>query len=148
MNGWFALIAFFGGFVVAQTWKFIVGLMTERGGSMMTNLRTAIGYMTRSGGMPSGHTASMVGLSTFLGLSLGFDSDIFALAVATTCIVMYDAIHVRYAVGVQGEALNGLLRKAGKKELPIIEGHTVGQVFMGGILGILIGFLVFCMFKC
>ncbi len=148
MNGWFALIAFVGGFVVAQACKFVTGLIKGRSIDTITNIRTAIGYMARSGGMPSGHTTSMVGLSVFLGLALGFDSYMFALAAAVTCIVIYDAIHVRYAVGEQGIALNGLLKKAGKKELNVVEGHTMSQVVVGGILGIFIGFLVFYLSKC
>ena len=146
MNGWYGLLAFLIGFVVAQFWKFVAGLVTGRSKAAMKNFKTAIGYMMQSGGMPSGHAASMTALTTYIGLASGFDSGLFALAAATTIIVIYDAIHVRYAVGEQGKALNGLLKDGKKPEIPVVEGHTVGEVVVGAILGIIIGALVFYMF--
>lgn len=139
MNGWYALLTFACGFVVAQLWKFVAGLISGRKQKASSDWKTAIGYLMRSGGMPSGHSASMAGLTTYLGLMCGFDSAIFALAVATTLIVIYDAVHVRYAVGEQGKALNKLLEKDNQQSLPVVEGHTVPQVAVGVVLGILIG---------
>lgn len=141
--GWGAIIAFFAGFVFAQFCKFVIGLLSGKERSMMQNFRTAVGYLMRSGGMPSGHSAGMVAITVYLGCYYGFASGVFALAVATTGIVLYDAIHVRYAVGEQGEALNGLLEKAGKPSLPVVEGHTVPQVAVGIIIGVVIGLGVF-----
>lgn len=142
MNGWYALLAFGGGFIVAQLWKFIASVVKERKTTEMRDWRTLVGYLTRSGGMPSGHAASMSGLATYLGMMNGFDSGLFALALATTLIVIYDAIHVRYAVGRQGEALNEVLEKNGKAPLPVVEGHTMLQVVVGALLGILIGAVI------
>ncbi len=144
MEGWYALVAFLVAFVLAQFWKFIGGFIRGgKGQRAMANFKTALGYMTQSGGMPSGHTASMVALTTFLGLAYGFDTGLFALAVASTSIVIYDAVHVRYAVGVQGRALNKLLKKNGEKELTAAEGHTPVQALVGAILGVIVGILVF-----
>lgn len=108
----------------------------------MAHFKTAIAYIFRSGGMPSGHAASMTALTTSIGIAEGFSSSIFALALASTIIILYDAVHVRYAVGEQGEVLNRLLRQNGGKPLPIVEGHTVPQVVVGVILGALVGLLV------
>lgn len=141
--GWGAIVAFLSGFVIAQLWKFVVGMWTGRGKSRMENLRAALGYLSRSGGMPSGHSAGMVAATVFLGGYYGFGSGVFALAVAVTGIVLYDAMHVRYAVGEQGKALNKLLKKAGEKELPVVEGHTFGQVAVGSILGLIVGIAIF-----
>lgn len=124
---------------MAQLWKFVAGLIKDRKQVKWTNFKTLIGYFMRSGGMPSGHSASMAGLMTYIGLTGGFDSGLFALAVATTIIVVYDAVHVRYAVGEQGKALNRLLEKDGQRALPVVEGHTMPQVMVGLILGVLIG---------
>ncbi len=145
MEGWYTLISFALGFLVAQLWKLVVGLITGRRTREVVNLRTAIGYFSRSGGMPSGHTASFTAASVYLGLVFGFGSGLFALAACTWMIVVYDAIHVRYAVGEQGKALNGLLRKAGKKELPLVEGHTLPQVVVGAIIGVMIAVGMFYM---
>lgn len=143
MNGWYILIAAVVAWLVAQVSKTVIGLLGDHKNSRVVNWRTAIGYFTRSGGMPSGHTASLAAVCTYLGCSLGFGSEMFALAFWMWLIVVYDAIHVRYAVGVQGKALNGLLKQAGKPELPIVEGHTLPQVIVGAVIGIGVGLLTF-----
>ncbi len=142
MKAWYGLVAFACGFVVAQLWKFIAGMISQRG-QKRRNFKEMVGYLTRSGGMPSGHAASMTALGIYLGCFAGFDSPVFILAMAFWGIVLYDAIHVRYAVGEQGKALNGLLKASGKPELPVVEGHTMAQVVVGTILGVLVGLLVF-----
>lgn len=139
MNGWFTLIAFGAGFLVAQLWKVFAGLLLEKDQLKDWNLKTLIGYFSRSGGMPSGHAASMTAATVYLGYWCGFDSAIFVLAVCMTGVVIYDAVHVRYAVGEHGKVLNETLRKEGKKELDVVEGHTVAQAAVGIILGVVIG---------
>ena len=141
MKAWYALVAFACGFAVAQLWKFVTGVVSSRK-QEKRDFKEMVGYLMRSGGMPSGHAASVTALTVYLGCFSGFDSPIFMLAVAFWGIVLYDAIHVRYAVGEQGKALNKLLKEAGKPELPVVEGHTMAQVVVGTILGIIIGLLV------
>ena len=141
MKAWYALVAFACGFAVAQLWKFVTGVVSSRK-QEKRDFKEMVGYLMRSGGMPSGHAASVTALTVYLGCFSGFDSPIFMLAVAFWGIVLYDAIHVRYAVGEQGKALNRLLKEAGKPELPVVEGHTMAQVVVGTILGIIIGLLV------
>ena len=142
MKAWYALVAFACGFAVAQLWKFVTGVVSSRK-QEKRDFKEMVGYLMRSGGMPSGHAASVTALTVYLGCFSGFDSPIFMLAVAFWGIVLYDAIHVRYAVGEQGKALNRLLKEAGKPELPVVEGHTMAQVVVGTILGSIIGLLVF-----
>lgn len=142
MKAWYSLIAFACGFVVAQLWKFVAGLFAQRK-KEKRSFKEVIGYLMRSGGMPSGHAASVTALSVYLGCYAGFDSAVFMLAVAFWGIVLYDAIHVRYAVGEQGKALNRLLSKAGEPELPVVEGHTMAQVVVGTLIGIIMGLAVF-----
>lgn len=136
------MLAFACGFLMAQVWKLIRGIIRGKAAKEVISLQTAIGYFMRSGGMPSGHTAGFTAASVFLGCIYGFSSGIFALAACTWMIVVYDATHVRYAVGKQGEALNGLLEKAGKPTLPLVEGHTVPQVAVGAVIGVAVGLLV------
>ncbi len=143
MNGWCAILAFALGFIIAQTCKFVIGLFQGKKRPAMDRFRNAIDYLTRSGGMPSGHSASMMAFTTCAGLMYGFESGIFALAVAVTLIILYDATHVRYAVGIQGVALNRILEKNGQKTLPVFEGHTIWQVVVGSLLGVLIGWGVY-----
>ncbi len=143
MEGLYVIIAFVVGFLVAQMTKTMIGMMSDQKPKNISTWQAMIGYFVRSGGMPSGHAASFTALTTYLGMATGFNSSVFALALGTLIIVLYDAIHVRYAVGEQGKALNEILRKAGKTELPVVEGHTLGQVVVGCLIGMLIGWLVF-----
>ncbi len=139
MEGWYAIIAFLVGFTLAQLWKFIRGLITGEVAREAKNWQSVIGYLARSGGMPSGHAASFTAATVVLGVTSGFTSGVFALAVVSLAIVLYDATHVRYAVGEQGKALNNLLKKAGEPELPLIEGHTMAQVAVGVLIGVAVG---------
>lgn len=136
---WFALIAFVLGWLVAQVWKAIDGLIKGYRTDQNTSLASLIGYVTRSGGMPSGHTASLTAMVVCFGYMLGYNSPAFILGIGVWLIVVYDAINVRYAVGEQGKALNGLLETNKRPILPIVEGHTVPQVIVGAIIGIVIG---------
>lgn len=145
MEGLYALIAFAVAWLIAQVSKTIIGVAQGRKTGEFATLATTIGYFSRSGGMPSGHTASFTALALYLGCEFGFTSGIFALAIATWSVIVYDAIHVRYAVGEQGKALNGLLTEAGKKQLPVVEGHTVPQVVVGGLIGIAVGLAIFAL---
>jgi len=51
------------------------------------------------GGMPSSHTASVVGLTTALGLHEGTSSTIFALSLVLSLVVAYDATGIRLHAG-------------------------------------------------
>ena len=143
MDGIFALVAFVSGFVIAQFWKLIEGLARRKKRPEMDHFKTAIAYIFRSGGMPSGHSACMSAITIYFGLAEGINSNIFALALASATIVIYDALHVRHAVGEQGKALNRLLSQNHDTTLPVVEGHIMTEVVVGVILGGLVGFLVY-----
>jgi len=131
MNGIKVLIAFVCGFIVAQGIKTVVALVQNR--------KNISKYIFKTGGMPSGHATSFLAATTCLGLGGGFSSSIFALAACMAVIILYDAVNVRYAVGEQGKALNQLI----SKPLRLVEGHTLAEVFVGGLLGVAIGCLVY-----
>lgn len=95
-----------------------------------------------SGGMPSVHTASVAALAITIGLGEGFNSAIFALAFVFLMIVVYDGTHVRRAAGEQGEALNKVLPKNSKRPFNSY-GHKFVEAFAGGVLGILVGAIIF-----
>ena len=67
------------------------------------------GRIVGSGGMPSSHTALVVGLCTSIGLKEGMQSSIFALCLVFSLVVMYDATGVRLHAGRQAEVLNQLI---------------------------------------
>lgn len=140
-NGIGGIVAFILGWLCAQTGKLIGDIVKTK---RPLKAQEVIDCYFRSGGMPSGHTASFVSLTVYLGMQYGFLSGIFALALAMTIIVVYDAVNVRYAVGEQGKLLN-LIAESDHNEktrkMKVIEGHTVPQAIVGGILGIALGLI-------
>jgi acid phosphatase family membrane protein YuiD len=97
-----------------------------------------------SGGMPSTHTAATFALATTIGLSYGFGSAIFAVTFVFTAVVAYDAMHVRRAVGEQGEAIDKLIKN--DKHPFFSRGHRPMEVLAGIVLGVLAGILVYNLF--
>jgi acid phosphatase family membrane protein YuiD len=96
------------------------------------------------GGMPSSHAALMVATTLAVGLYYGFDHPVFALGVAITMVVLYDAAGVRRQAGVHAQKLNVLLQELfsgqpiSQERLKEMLGHTPRQVAVGSILGALI----------
>ena len=99
------------------------------------------GIMFETGGMPSSHSALITGSTSGLGFELGFDSPIFALAVAIALIVMYDASGVRKSAGIQAAEINKISKKLDDKSEVLLKetlGHTKIEVVLGRFLGPLI----------
>jgi len=99
------------------------------------------GIMFETGGMPSSHSALITGATSGIGFDLGFDNPIFALAVAVSLIVMYDASGVRKSAGIQAAEINKLSKELDpKSEVNLKEtlGHTKLEVIVGSFLGPLI----------
>ena len=99
------------------------------------------GIMFETGGMPSSHSALITGTTSGIGFQLGFDNPIFALAVALSLIVMYDASGVRKSAGIQAAEINNLSRKLDPKSQVTLKetlGHTKFEVIVGSLLGPLI----------
>ena len=100
-----------------------------------------------SGGMPSSHTAFVSGLCTGVGLTEGFGSLWFAVVLAFSLIVIYDATNLRRSAGYHAQVLNEivpkLLRGAVVKEvvtyrqLRELLGHNPVEVVVGAGLGVL-----------
>lgn len=125
---------------IAQTLKVVLTLLKEK----RLNFYRFVG----SGGMPSSHSAMVMGLSTSIGLGCGWDSVEYAVSFIFALIIMYDASGVRRAVGKQAMILNQMIkdRQQNKhieeKKLKELVGHTPIEVFAGAILGIIIANLV------
>ena len=139
------ILAFVSGFVVAQLAKFLLGLWGDEKKEWATSFSKAMRYLTRSGGMPSGHAASFGAATTYVGLVEGFDSTLFALALCMLLVIIYDAVNVRFATGEQGKTINRIIarQKIAEEKVRVVEGHTKLEAVFGVILGILIGVAVF-----
>lgn len=104
-----------------------------------------------AGGMPSSHSALMTAVTTSIGLNAGWGSPVFALALAITGIVVYDATGVRRQAGFHAERINQIARELLKLKkleendasyLREIIGHTPGEAAAGVLFGALIALAV------
>ncbi|TSC59822.1 MAG: hypothetical protein Greene041662_393 [Candidatus Peregrinibacteria bacterium Greene0416_62] len=86
----------------------------------------------RPGGFPSSHSAFVMSLLMIVWYKLGLQSEEFAIAFVFACVVWYDAMSVRRAVGEQAKALNQLqhLRHYAERL-----GHSFREVLGGIIFG-------------
>jgi acid phosphatase family membrane protein YuiD len=97
-----------------------------------------------SGGMPSSHSALMVGATYGAGLFVGFDSPVFAVVFSITMIVIYDATGVRRQAGIHAEKINILLGELltghfeAEKKLREVLGHTPLEAIGGTLLGLIV----------
>lgn len=136
------LVAAIAAWTAAQGLKHLVRLLGHNRRVFQNDPRHGL---LLSGGMPSAHSATLVALTTVIGLQEGLNSAVFALAALLSAIVMYDAIMVRFSSGQQGDLLNALIRehKTKLKPVRVAHGHTVVEVVVGAVLGALIGTVVF-----
>lgn len=125
---------------IAQALKVIITLLTQK----KFDLYRFVG----SGGMPSSHSAMVMGLSTAVGLKAGWDSVAYGVSIVFALIIMYDAAGVRRAVGKQAILLNKIMedklkhRHIKERQLKELVGHTPVEVFAGALLGIVIANLM------
>ena len=100
-----------------------------------------IGIIFETGGMPSSHSALITSLTSGLGIDLGFDDPLFALAVGISLIVMYDASGVRRSAGLNAKEINKLSKVLDENSTPNLKetlGHSKLEVIVGSLLGPLI----------
>ena len=147
MSGLKIVLAYVLGWFVAQTTKYI--LLCIKGVTKGKSGKEKFGLYVKSGGMPSGHAGSILGATMYSGLAFGFDSIPFGILVCFSATVIYDAVNVRYAVGEQGKKMNKLIKTVRPDDelVRIVEGHTGIEVFVGALIGALMGSLVYLIFK-
>jgi uncharacterized protein len=125
---------------IAQTAKVILYSVRER----QLNLRV----LAVTGGMPSSHSAIVMGLTAAVGKHSGITSAAFAIALIFSFVVMYDAAGLRRAAGRQAAILNrlveDLVHMRGVQEVKLREllGHTPVEVLAGAVLGVAAGLIL------
>lgn len=105
------------------------------------------------GGMPSCHSAVVTSVALSIGITEGFNTSIFALALVFAIVVMHDASGVRYETGKQALVIKSITQiieemantHIDDEKLKEFVGHTHLQVFMGALTGIIVT-LVYFMF--
>lgn len=97
-----------------------------------------------TGGMPSSHSSLMTATTLAIGLYHGFDHPAFALGVAITMIVTYDAAGVRQQAGIHAQRINVLFEELlhghpiNQRDLREVIGHTPLEVAGGILLGLIV----------
>lgn len=59
--------------------------------------------------MPSSHSAVVVSLATAVAIKFWVNSDLFAITMAFTGIIIYDALNVRFEAGLHAGTINDFL---------------------------------------
>lgn len=93
-----------------------------------------------SWGMPSAHTAVTVSLTTALALKYWINSDLFALALSFTVIIIYDAINVRYEAWLHASALN---KHIWERKFRESLGHLPSEAFAWSLVWIFCAIIMF-----
>lgn len=125
---------------IAQVAKVLLTSYRQR----RLNLRV----LAETGGMPSSHSAIVMGLTAAIGKYSGVGSAAFAIALIFTFVVMYDAAGLRRAAGRQAEVLNRLvedlvhMRGVQEQRLRELLGHTPLEVIVGAAIGLVVGILL------
>lgn len=126
--------------VVAQGLKIALGVLQRR--------RFDFRFLLETGGMPSTHAAGVTALAVSVGMEMGFDSVLFAVAMVFTMITLFDAQGVRRSAGIQARILNRLLediyfkRRIPDERVKEFFGHTPVQVFGGMAVGLVVALLM------
>lgn len=126
--------------IIIQIFKFVY--------EFIINKKIDFKRLFGAGGMPSSHSAVVCSEAILIGRTLGFDSPIFALALTFAGVVMYDAAGIRRAAGKQARILNkiistpGLTKEEVNEKLTEALGHTPFQVFVGAIVGVVVGAII------
>jgi hypothetical protein len=104
------------------------------------------------GHMPSSHSAIMTAVTTSIGLTEGWGSSAFLLALCVTGIVIYDAAGVRRQSGFHAVRINIILEQLKRMEkwdqdemkaLAEIIGHSPAESAAGATLGVVTALLIF-----
>lgn len=127
---------------IAQTLKVIIELLIHR----EFNAHRFVG----AGGMPSSHSALVMGLTVTLAKDFGWDEPLVAASLIFSLVIMYDAAGVRRAAGKQARIINMIIHELQqgnklideKEKLKELLGHTPVEVIAGALLGFIVPYLI------
>lgn len=140
-TGYEVLFTGLSGAFIAQVLKFFIHLIVKK--------KVDFKLFTTTGGMPSSHSAGVVGIATAVGLISGFSSINFSIAMGYALVVMYDAAGLRRASGKMAVCLNKIMDDFYKHDVQSVGGklkellgHTPIEVFVGAAFGVLYAYYI------
>ncbi|HLC05192.1 MAG TPA: divergent PAP2 family protein [Anaerolineales bacterium] len=104
--------------------------------------------LLRAGGMPSSHAALVTAAAHGIGLTEGFNSSSYALAIVLAMIVIYDATGIRRQAGRHAQIINEMIQDLveghplHQEQLMEVLGHSPFQALVGMLLGLVVAQLV------
>ncbi len=102
-----------------------------------------VSTFTRSGGMPSSHSALITAITLSVGLKEGFNSSFFFLSIVLSLVVIYDARGIRYTVGKHAKLLNTNILEEETQKLNEHVGHTMPEIIAGIAVGAFIAIAMY-----
>jgi acid phosphatase family membrane protein YuiD len=102
----------------------------------------------RAGGMPSSHSALVAAATHSVGLYVGFNTPLFAIAFVLAMIVIYDATGIRRQAGKHAEIINAMIEDLAsghplkEEQLREVLGHTPLEALGGTVLGLVTAQLI------
>lgn len=140
-TGYEVLFIGLSGAFLAQILKFFIHLIFKK--------KVDFKLFTTTGGMPSSHSAGVVGIATAVGIISGFSSIDFSIAMGYALVVMYDAAGLRRAAGKMAVCLNRIMDdyykhkvQSAHEKLKELLGHTPIEVFGGALLGVVYAYCI------
>lgn len=140
-TGYEVLFTGVSGAFLAQVLKFFIHLIFKR--------KVDFKRFTTTGGMPSSHSAGVVGIATAVGIISGFSSIDFSIAMGSAIVVMYDAAGLRRASGKMAACLNRIMDDFYKHEVQAVGGklkellgHTPIEVIAGAFFGVVYAYYI------
>jgi len=138
----------------APLWAMLIAQWAKVLLILLVDKKLQMDRLKETGGMPSSHSASVAALATVAGMQEGLASQYFAISMVFGSIVIYDAMGVRRHAGIHAEYINKLMLDMAQliknnqpdKALKTLLGHTQSQVFVGTLLGVLVGYLFYSFF--
>jgi len=130
LTNYFSLITALLAMIISQLIKLCLMLLSQK--------PVKLASLSRSGGMPSSHSALITSITLCMGLTQGFDSNYFFITVVLSLIVIYDARGIRHTVGKHAKTLNESVLEKSTNKLPENIGHTLPEIIVGISLGIII----------
>ena len=134
----FPIIASFSAMIISQLIKLSTMLIRKK--------KIHWSSLSRSGGMPSSHSALITAITLSLGIKEGINSSLFFIAIVMSFIVIYDARGIRHAVGKHAKIINKNVLNESEKKLNEAVGHTLPEIIIGISLGIIITLTVYKIF--